>query len=133
MIFEHLHQFAQGVGKSAGNGNWFQNLFGGGGGGKTDSTISISAGDLGLPNTPTQIGGGELVAILNLVYVVAGIVAVVVIIIGGIRYTTSNGDSNGIQSAKNTIMYAVIGLVVVIIAAAITNFVIEIVARGNTT
>ncbi len=112
---------------------WFSWLCGGSSGGNTSTDIKISQSDLGLGGAPTTIGGGEVGAILNLVYVVAGMTAIIIIIIGGIRYATSNGDSNGIQSAKNTIMYAVVGLVVVIVAAAITNFVIEAVARGNTT
>jgi multisubunit Na+/H+ antiporter MnhB subunit len=47
------------------------------------------------------------------------------IIIGGIRYTTSNGESSQIKSAKDTIMYAVIGLVVAILAYSIVNFVVD--------
>jgi hypothetical protein len=46
------------------------------------------------------------------------------IVIGGIRYTTSNGDSAGITSAKNTILYAVVGLIVALLAYAIVNFVL---------
>ena len=45
-------------------------------------------------------------------------------IIGGIRYVISNGDSSQITSAKNTIMYAVIGLVVALLAYAIVNFIV---------
>jgi hypothetical protein len=47
------------------------------------------------------------------------------IIVGGIRYTTSNGDSGRIKAAKDTITYAVVGLVVAILAYAIVNFVIK--------
>jgi hypothetical protein len=46
------------------------------------------------------------------------------IVIGGIKYTTSNGDSSAITSAKNTILYSVVGLVVAILAFAIVNFVL---------
>jgi hypothetical protein len=46
------------------------------------------------------------------------------LIIGGIRYTVSNGDSAAVTSAKNTILYAVIGIVVAILAYALVNFVI---------
>ena len=62
--------------------------------------------------------------IINAILMILGIIAVIMIIIGGIRYTTSNGDSSAIKSAKDTIMYAVIGLVVAILAFAIVNFVI---------
>ena len=93
------------------------------------SSIVIKATDLHLDTGAKQINGGEIAQLLATVYVVAGIVAVIVIVIGGIRYSTSAGDSSGIQAAKNTIMYAVVGLVVIIAAAAITDFVIKNVAN----
>lgn len=68
---------------------------------------------------------GELVKnIINILLMIAGIIAVIMIIIGGIRYATSNGDSNSVTAAKNTIMYAVVGLVIAIFAYAIVNFVL---------
>ena len=93
----------------------------------------ISQDDLGLSGAPTTLGASQVGAILDTVYFVAGIVAVVAMVIAGVRYTTSNGDSNQIQSAKNTMFYAIIGLVIIIMAAAITQFVIAGVAAGNTT
>jgi multisubunit Na+/H+ antiporter MnhB subunit len=63
--------------------------------------------------------------ILNVVFGVVGIVAVIMIIIGGVNYTMSQGDSQKIQKAKNTIMYGIIGLVVVLLAFAIVNFVLN--------
>jgi len=93
------------------------------------SPITISKSDLHLDKAPTQIQSGEIEQILMTVYIIAGMAAVIVIIIGGIRYATSAGDSSGVQSAKNTIQYAVVGLVVVLAAAAITDFVIKNVAK----
>jgi len=61
---------------------------------------------------------------LNLAYFLAGTVAVIVIIIGGIMYATSAGNSGGVTKAKNMILYSIVGLVVVIIAWAVTNFII---------
>lgn len=61
--------------------------------------------------------------ILSLLFWIIGIASVIVIVIGGMKYVASNGDSNRIQSAKNTIMYAVIGLVVAIMGQAIVLFV----------
>jgi multisubunit Na+/H+ antiporter MnhB subunit len=55
---------------------------------------------------------------------VLGAIAVIMIVIGGIRYTLSNGESAAITGAKNTILYAVIGLVVALLAYAIVNFVL---------
>lgn len=61
---------------------------------------------------------------LNLAYYIAGIVAVIVIIVAGLNYITSQGDSGRITKAKNMILYAVIGLGILFAAYAITNFVV---------
>ena len=90
--------------------------------------ISISPKDLHLEDGAKQVGSAQIEQVLMYIYIVAGFVAVIVIIIGGIRYATSAGDSSSVQSAKNTVQYAVIGLVVIIMAAAITDFVIKNVA-----
>lgn len=63
--------------------------------------------------------------IVNILLFILGTIAVLVIIIGGIRYATSGGDSNQITGAKNTILYAIIGLVVALMAFAIVNFVLN--------
>lgn len=55
---------------------------------------------------------------------ILGAIAVIMIIIGGIRYTTSNGDSSQVTAAKNTILYGVIGVIVALLAYAIVNFVV---------
>ena len=57
--------------------------------------------------------------------IIVGVVSVIMIIIGGLKYITSNGDSSSISSAKNTILYAVIGLVIVVLAQAIVIFVLD--------
>jgi len=62
--------------------------------------------------------------VINILLTVVGIVAVIMIIVGGIKYITSAGDSSGVSSAKNTILYAVVGLVVALMAFAIVNYVL---------
>jgi len=62
--------------------------------------------------------------IVNVLLFILGAIAVIMIIIGGIRYTTSNGDASATKGAKDTILYAVVGLVVAILAYAIVNFVL---------
>lgn len=62
--------------------------------------------------------------VIDILFYVIGIIAVIMIIVGGIKYTTSNGDSTALTSAKNTILYAVVGLVVALMAYTIVNFVI---------
>lgn len=63
--------------------------------------------------------------VINLLSLIVGVVAVIMIIIGGLKYITSSGDSNNVSSAKNTILYAVIGLVVVVLAQVIVRFVLD--------
>ena len=69
--------------------------------------------------------GPLIQTVINILLYILGMAAVVMIVIGGIRYTTSNGDSSAITSAKNTILYAVIGLIVAILAYSIVNFVLQ--------
>jgi len=70
--------------------------------------------------------------ITNVMLYVIGAISVIMLIIGGIRYTISNGDSGAITNAKNTILYAVIGIVVAILAYALVNFVITSFAGNGT-
>ena len=62
--------------------------------------------------------------ITNVLLFIIGAISVIMLIIGGIRYVVSGGDSSAVTSAKNTILYAVIGIVVAILAYAMVNFVI---------
>ena len=59
---------------------------------------------------------------VNLLSAVVGIVAVIMIIVGGLRYVTSGGNDTSVTSAKNTILYAIIGLVVVALAQVLVRF-----------
>ena len=61
--------------------------------------------------------------ITNTLLIVAGAVAVIVIIVAGIRYITSTGDASRIKQSKDTLLFAVIGLVIVILSYAIVRFV----------
>lgn len=89
------------------------------------SEIKIKADDLGLgTGAPKEIGEAQIQGILGAVYLVAGIVAVLAIIIGAVRFMAANGEAAKVSTAKNVISYAVVGLVVVLMAAALTNWVI---------
>ena len=68
--------------------------------------------------------GGIFQTVSNVLLFIIGAVSVIMLIIGGIRYTVSQGDSSAVTSAKNTILYSIIGLVVAIRAYAAVNFVI---------
>jgi len=82
-----------------------------------------SADELGIPEKSGGDAASSLTDILNVVYLVTGIIAVIVIIIAGIQYAVSSGDAAKVTKAKNAIIYAVVGIVVVIMAYAITSFV----------
>lgn len=64
-------------------------------------------------------------SIINIFSWVVGIVAVVMILVGGFRFVTSGGDSSNVASARNTIIYAIVGLVVVAMAQIIVHFVLK--------
>ncbi len=111
-----------------------------GGSGGTGTTNSSGSGGLGNTAGQNNSGGGDSSSIcgaakqddaqdiiknvINTILVVLGMIAVIMIIIGGIRYTTSNGDPSSIKGAKDTILYAVVGLVIAILSFAIVNFVL---------
>ena len=71
-----------------------------------------------------DIGGTFGANLVNTMLFALGIVAVIMIIIGGIRYTTASGDAAQTASAKNTILYSVVGLIVAIMAWGIVSFVV---------
>lgn len=68
---------------------------------------------------------GAFKQVTNTILYIVGIIAVIMLIIGGIRYVISGGDSKKITDAKNTVLYAIIGLIISFLAFAIVNFVIS--------
>ena len=68
---------------------------------------------------------GVFKQITNTILYIVGIVAVIMLIVGGIRYVVSGGDSKKVTDAKNTVLYAIIGLIIAVLAYAIVNFVIS--------
>lgn len=83
----------------------------------------------------TQVGqncdpsGKELdsviATILRILSYVAGIAAVIMIIISGLKYITSGGDASSIASAKTSLIYAIVGIIIVVLAQAIVQFVLK--------
>jgi hypothetical protein len=69
--------------------------------------------------------GGVFKSITNIMLFLVGIISVIMLIIGGIRYVVSGGDQNAVQGAKNTILYAIIGIVVAFLAFAAVRFVTQ--------
>lgn len=88
---------------------------------------SAQTGDDSTSDIPSMVQ-----RVVNVMLFVLGAVAVIMIVLGGIKFTTSNGNPEQIKSAKNTIMYSVVGLVVAIMAYAIVNFVVtQITSSGG--
>jgi hypothetical protein len=72
---------------------------------------------------------GVFQTVANTLIFLVGAVSVVFLIIGGLRYVISNGDSKQVEAAKNTILYAIIGIVVAVIAFALVQFVITALSK----
>ena len=91
----------------------------------------INAADPG--NVPTTLfGSGSIfTTIVNILLFLIGAISVIMLIIGGIRYTISAGDSGNVTAAKNTIMYAIIGLIIAFLAFAIVNWVLGEVGKAS--
>lgn len=63
--------------------------------------------------------------VINILLFLIGMIAVIFIVIAGFRFVTSNGDANTVSQAKNTIIYAVLGIVIAVMAYAIVNFILD--------
>jgi hypothetical protein len=84
--------------------------------------LKASSGSNPLPNVPAN--GGTIRIILNIVFGIVGAVTVLFVTFGGFKYVTSRGEPQETAKAKDTIMYALIGMAVTILAATIVNFII---------
>lgn len=87
-----------------------------------DSGADCARGD----GTQGELFGdaGIFKVITNVLLFLIGAISVIMLIFGGIRYTVSGGDSNAVTAAKNTILYAIVGIIVALLAYAIVNFVL---------
>lgn len=89
-------------------------------------TNPYTAQQLGVPGVSLSHGA---TGIVNAILFLAGIVAVIMIIVGGLKYVTSAGEPKRTASAKETLLYAVIGLVIVLASGAIVNWVLNSLAK----
>lgn len=90
------------------------------------SSGSGCAAPAGSPDVDSALAKG-----MNLFSAILGIIAVVMIMVGGLKYMTSQGDAGQMNSAKNTIIFAAIGLLIVALAQVIVNFVLERFTRAD--
>ncbi|HEY5550158.1 MAG TPA: pilin [Candidatus Saccharimonadales bacterium] len=89
--------------------------------------VNAGAGQTGCapdPNATSSLNT-TISRVINILSIVVGIVAVIMLIYGGFRYITSAGDTTRVASAKNTILYALIGLIIVALAQVIVRFVLK--------
>ena len=84
---------------------------------------------------PTELIGdnGVFSRITNIVLLIVGLISVIMLVYGGLRYILSGGDSKKVTDAKNTILYAIIGLIISMLAYAIVHFVLNSVIGVGTT
>lgn len=94
-----------------------------------ENGINSAKGD----GVPDQLfGDGSIfTTIVNVMLFIIGAICVIMLIWGGIRYTTSAGNSASVTAAKNTIMYAIIGLVIAFLAFAVVNWVLVAITPGS--
>ncbi|MBR6134248.1 hypothetical protein IKQ38_02085 [Candidatus Saccharibacteria bacterium] len=85
------------------------------------SQINSAGADTGAETDVTNTVGTAL----NVVFGIVAIIAVVMIVIGGISYATSQGDPGKVSKGKSTIIYGIIGMLISLLAFAIVNFVFK--------
>ena len=98
------------------------------------SLMDVINGDYRGQGQPTELfdGGAAIIPrLINLMLFIVGILAVIMLIWGGIRYVISGGAADKVKDAKNTILYAIVGLIVAILGYALVNWVISIVGSGS--
>ena len=93
----------------------------------TGANLTISDTPSSCPSGAGSTNGVNdlLHRIVNIFSAVVGVIAVIMIIVGGLRYITSGGDSSKVSTAKNSIIYAIVGLVIVALAQLIVRFVLN--------
>lgn len=86
----------------------------------------VECANPGEDEVPQTLFGGQgiFTTIVNVLLFIIGAISVIMLIVGGIRYTISAGDSNAVTGAKNTILYAIVGLIVAFLAFAVVNWVL---------
>ena len=69
--------------------------------------------------------GGLATTIVNIITYVAGVIVIFMVIFAGFKYVTSGGDANKVNSAKNTLLYAIVGVAIIVMAQVIVHYVIN--------
>lgn len=89
-----------------------------------EGVIAVAGGTCGIDDSSGKVN--TLVnTIINIFSWVVGVLAVIMLIYGGFRFVTSAGDSAKLTSARQTIIYALVGLVIVVLAQTVVKFVLS--------
>ena len=82
---------------------------------------------------PTSLFGGSgiVTTVTNILLFIAGALAVIMIIWGGLRYATSAGNAANVTAAKNTVLYAIVGLIIAFLAFAVVNWLLGAMGTGG--
>ena len=103
--------------------------------GPCDPTGGIQSGaDCAAPTGSSNnlfADGGIFETVANVLIFLVGAIAVIYLIVGGLRYVTSSGDPKAVGAAKDTILYAIVGIVVAVISYALVSFVISSLSRAQ--
>jgi hypothetical protein len=91
-----------------------------------DSVCATNPGESAVCENKDEKADGFVGTLVNLLLYIVGAVSVVTLIIGGVLYTLSAGNSSSVAKAKNTITYAIVGIVVSVLAYAIVNWVFDL-------
>lgn len=95
-----------------------------------DGALNVARGE----GQPTQLfnGDGSIVGrVITLLLFVVGVLSIIMLIIGGLRFVLSGGNKEKATAARNTILYAIIGLLVAFFSYAIINFVVQAISEGS--
>ena len=95
--------------------------------GEASEGVQAGIGCAAGKDVPETLFGGEgsiFTKVVNVLLFLIGAISVIMLIYGGIRYTTSGGNSANVTAAKNTILYAIIGLIIAFLAFAVVNWVL---------
>lgn len=92
----------------------------------TALNVDNAGGNVGCTVNDTSTNFNTLLKrIINIFSAIVGVIAVIMIIVGGLKYITSGGESSNVSGAKNTIIYALVGLIIVALAQFIVRFVLS--------
>ena len=99
----------------------------------TTTSVEAGAAAARADGMPAELVGdtGVFTRLTNTILMGVGLISVIMLIFGGLRYITSGGDAKKVTDAKNTILYAIIGLIICVLSYAIVNFVLNTIGAAG--